>query len=77
MDIFRKRVKPYLDFDGKDVWRCNNCTATLFHPSYTEPDRDEMNYIKYCSHCGRRVNWDERIVPAFSTVTEIVNTIRK
>lgn len=34
-------VKPVLDFDGKDVWRCGNCGGTIFHPSNTQADEDE------------------------------------
>lgn len=52
-------VKPILDFDGKDVWRCGNCGGTIFHPSNTQADEDEKNYNKYCRKCGREVKWND------------------
>lgn len=51
-------VRPYLDFDGRDVWRCGNCDQTLFHPTYTQCDDDDEKVYAYCSCCGRRVNWN-------------------
>ncbi len=53
-------IKPYLDYDGRDVWRCGKCGNTLFHPSYCESDEDEKNHIRYCSHCGMSVKWDKK-----------------
>lgn len=53
-------VKPVLDFDGQDVWRCGNCGGTIFHPSNTQADEDEKkNYNKYCRKCGREVKWND------------------
>ena len=52
-------VKPVLDFDGKDVWRCGKCGATIFHPENTQADEDEKNYNKYCRKCGREVKWND------------------
>ena len=51
-------VKPYMDFDSHDVWRCGNCGATIFHPEHTQADEDERNYNKFCRHCGQAVKWD-------------------
>lgn len=53
----QKPVKPYLDFDGKDVWTCGNCNKHLFHLSYTQCDDDEKAFHKYCGYCGRAVKW--------------------
>lgn len=53
-------VKPVLDFDGKDVWRCGNCGGTIFHPSNTQADEDEKNYNRYCRKCGREVKWNDK-----------------
>ena len=50
-------IKPYLDFDGRDVWVCSNCDKILFHPSYTQRDKDKEAFHKYCSYCGRAVKW--------------------
>lgn len=52
-------VEPYMDYDGQDVWRCGKCGNSLMHPSYYESDEDAKNHIRYCSHCGRPVKWDE------------------
>ena len=52
-------VKPVMDFDGKDVWRCGNCGGTIFHPSNTQADEDEKNYNRYCRKCGREVKWND------------------
>lgn len=52
-------VKPVLDFDGKDVWRCGKCGGTIFHPSNTQADEDEKNYNRYCRKCGREVKWND------------------
>ena len=54
----QEAVRPYLDFDGRDVWRCGNCDQTLFHPTYTQCDDDDEKVYMYCSCCGRKVNWD-------------------
>ncbi len=51
-------IKPYMDYDGQDVWRCGKCGNSLMHPSYYGADEDAKNYIRYCSHCGRAVKWD-------------------
>ncbi len=51
----QEAVKPYMDYDGQDVWRCGECGNSLMHPSYYESDEDIKNYIRYCSHCGRKV----------------------
>ena len=51
-------IKPYMDYDGQGVWRCGKCGNSLMHPSYYESDEDAKNYIRYCSHCGRKVKWD-------------------
>lgn len=50
-------VKPYMDFDGRDVWRCGNCHRNIFHPG-TGDDDGEKNYRKFCFHCGRAVKWE-------------------
>lgn len=50
-------VKPYMDFDGRDVWRCGNCGAAIFHISSDASDEDAKNYAKFCRHCGRPVKW--------------------
>lgn len=50
-------VKPYMDFDGRDVWLCGNCHCKIFHPSRTDADVDEKNYRSFCFHCGRKVKW--------------------
>lgn len=52
-------VKPYIDYDGQDVWRCGSCCATLFHLSHTQADENEQNCVKFCRYCGRAVKWDE------------------
>ena len=54
----QEAVKPHMDFDGHDVWRCGNCGATIFHPEHTQADEDERNYNKFCRHCGQAVKWD-------------------
>lgn len=54
----REAVKPYMDYDGQDVWRCGECGNSLIHPSYYDCDNDAKNFIRYCSHCGRAVKWD-------------------
>lgn len=51
-------AKPYLDFDGKDVWTCGNCNKHLFHLSHTQCDDDEKASHKYCGYCGRVVKWE-------------------
>ena len=51
-------VKPRMDFDGQDVWRCGNCGRTLFHPTHTECDQDAKNIVRFCSRCGKEVDWD-------------------
>ena len=51
-------AKPYMDYDGQDVWRCGKCGNSLMHPSYYESDEDAKNHIRYCSHCGRAAKWD-------------------
>ena len=60
LDILKKQeaIEPYMDYDGKDVWRCGKCGNSLMHPSYDESDKDEKNYIRYCSHCGHAVKWE-------------------
>ena len=55
----QEAIKPYMDYDGQDVWRCGKCGNSLMHPSYYESDEDAKNYIRYCSHCGRGVKWDD------------------
>lgn len=55
----QEAIKPYMDYDGQDVWRCGKCGNSLMHPSYYESDEDSKNYIRYCSHCGRKVKWDD------------------
>jgi hypothetical protein len=52
-------VKPYIDYDGQDVWRCGSCGATLFHLSHTQADEIEQNCVKFCRYCGKAVKWDE------------------
>ena len=52
-------VKPYIDYDGQDVWRCGNCGAPIFHLDHTQADEDTKNYVKFCWHCGKAVKWDE------------------
>jgi hypothetical protein len=51
-------VKPYMDFDGHDVWRCGNCGAAIFHLDHTQADEDAQNYAKFCRHCGKAVKWE-------------------
>lgn len=51
-------VKPFMDFDGHDVWRCGNCGAVIFHLDHTQADEDAQNYAKFCRQCGRMVKWD-------------------
>ena len=51
-------VKPYIDYDGQDVWRCGSCGATLFHLSHTQADENEQNCVKFCRYCGKAVKWD-------------------
>ena len=50
-------VEPFLDYDGKDVWRCGNCHCNIFHPSRTDADENEKNYRRFCFHCGMAVKW--------------------
>lgn len=50
-------AEPYIDSDGRDVWRCGNCGAGIFHPEHTQADEDERNYNKFCRHCGMAVKW--------------------
>lgn len=50
-------VKPYIDYDGQDVWRCGSCGATLFHLSHTQADENEQNCVKFCRYCGKAVKW--------------------
>lgn len=52
-------VKPYIDYDGQDVWRCGSCGATLFHLSHTQADENEQNCVKFCRYCGQAVKWDD------------------
>lgn len=54
----REPVGPYLDYDGKDVYRCGYCHRNIFHPSFTAEDDDEKNYRKFCFHCGRPIKWE-------------------
>ena len=51
-------VKPYIDYDGQDVWRCGSCGATLFHLSHTQADENEQNCVKFCRYCGKAVKWE-------------------
>lgn len=51
-------VKPYIDYDGQDVWRCGSCGATLFHLSHTQADENEQNCVKFCRYCGKAVRWE-------------------
>lgn len=51
-------VKPYLDFDGHDVWRCGNCHTTIFHIYELTDVGCEKAYAQYCRHCGRKVDWN-------------------
>ena len=63
MELLKKQqepVKPYLDFDGHDVWRCGNCHTTIFHIYELTDIGCEKNYAQYCRHCGRRVKWDDQ-----------------
>lgn len=53
-----KPVKPYLDFDGHDVWRCGKCNTTIFHIYDSTDVGCEKAYAQYCRHCGRKVDWD-------------------
>ena len=53
-------VKPYLDFDGHDVWRCGKCHTTIFHVYELTDIECEKKYAQYCRHCGRRVKWDDQ-----------------
>ena len=53
-------IKPYLDFDGHDVWRCGNCHTTIFHVYELTDIGCEKNYAQYCRHCGKRVKWDDQ-----------------
>lgn len=53
-----KPVKPYLDFDGHDVWRCGNCNTTIFHIYELTDVGWEKAYAQYCRHCGRKVDWN-------------------
>ena len=55
----QEAIKPYMDYDGQDVWRCSKCGNSLMHPSYYESDENAKNYIRYCSHCGQAVKWNE------------------
>lgn len=55
-------VKPYLDYDGSDawrVWRCVACGASLFHHVEDNSEEGMKNYVRYCKHCGRALNWDD------------------
>ena len=54
----QEAIKPYMDYDGQDVWRCGKCGNSLMHPSYYEADEDAKNFIRYCSRCGKAVKWD-------------------
>ena len=54
----REAVEPYLDYDGKDVYRCGCCHRNIFYPSFTAEDDDEKCYRKYCYHCGRPIKWE-------------------
>lgn len=54
----QEAIKPYIDYDGQDVWRCGKCGNSLMHPSYYESDEDAKNHIRYCSHCGQAVKWE-------------------
>ena len=60
LDLLKEHepVKPYMDFDGHDVWRCGNCGATIFHLQHTQADEDAKNYAKFCRLCGRAVDWN-------------------
>ena len=53
-------IKPYLDFDGHDVWRCGKCHTTIFHVYELTDIECEKKYAQYCRHCGRRVKWDDQ-----------------
>lgn len=54
----QEAVKPYMDFDGHDVWRCGNCGAAIFHLDHTQADEDAQNYAKFCRKCGQAVKWE-------------------
>lgn len=56
----QESVKPYLDFDGLDVWRCGACGTSLFHHVDDESEEDMKNYVRYCKHCGRPVRWNDK-----------------
>jgi hypothetical protein len=51
-------VKPYIDYDGQDVWRCGSCGATIFHLSHTQADENEQNCVTFCRYCGKAMKWE-------------------
>lgn len=54
----QEAVKPYMDYDGHDVWRCGKCGSTIFHICHDESDEDWKSYVKFCRHCGKAVKWN-------------------
>lgn len=60
LDLLKEQepVKPYLDFDGHDVWMCGNCHSAIYHIEHTQADNDAKNYALFCRHCGKPVKWE-------------------
>ena len=50
-------IEPKLDYNGKVVWRCGDCGSVIFSPVGTDSDENNMNYYKYCTHCGKPIKW--------------------
>ncbi len=51
-------IKPVIDFDGENVWRCRKCGAELFRPFGTYADEDTKSFVRYCCRCGKMVKWN-------------------
>ena len=49
VDLLKEQeaVEPYMDYDGRDVWRCGKCGAKIFHIHYDESDEDCKSYAKF------------------------------
>lgn len=52
-----KEIEPVIDYNGKTVWRCGDCGCVICHIEGTCADEDNMNYYRFCSHCGKPIKW--------------------
>ena len=45
-----KRVE--FENENRKVYKCQNCGQYMHRTSWANP-------VKYCSYCGKKINWDE------------------